>query len=988
MEATEENFKALCHYLTESLQTDAARRNQGEEFLRNVSSQPGFLILLLRLQEIKTVDTAIRLSAALYFKNFVRTQWSQVENVILISDTDRNNIKSVLVDLMLSVESSISKTLAEALSIISETEFPHEWNTLLPQLVSKFGSQDWNVINGVLKTIHSILRRYRHSFRSEDVLGEIKLILTQLQQPFHDLFMITMQAINTNQTNQDALKTLFVTANLLCKIFYSLNIVDLPEFFEDNMKVFMEAFRTFLNFQTTFAPLLEGNKDDSPGILHKIQANVCANLNLYIEKYEEEFAPFLPVFVQDIWTLLSKTSNEPKVDRLVYSMITFLTSVARSVHHSLFAGEDILKQICNFVVIPNMQLRESDIEIFEDNPAEYIRRDSEGSDSDTRRRAALELVKGLRKHYEARVTQLFSADITQMLGSGKWIQKDTAIYLVTALAVRSATAAAGTTAVNDLVPIPDFCRAQILPELSLSPSPSPLLRATCIKFITTFRQLLPKDIYVAAFPHLVGLLKDQNYVIHSYAATCIERLLTVKEPIVPGQPITLKIGSINEFAGPILANLFEALTYKDSQENEYIMRAITRVISVSGANIVPFAATCIQKLYELLLKVSQNSLNPTFTHYVFEAIGSLIKNTCSQNNAAVSQFEGVLLPVFQSVLEKDINELMDLAKNHRLIELSELEGAHPTPYVLQILSLLLELSPSPISQSYGPLFAPLLLAVMWERKSNIPALVRIVQAYMRKGPTIVVSGNNLQSILGIFQKKFNKSKVHDHEGFYLLEAIVENLAITDFEVYLPEIFKEIFGRFSTNKTLKYTKGFIVFLSLFIAKHGPSTVISRIDAIQANMFAMVLNSLYIDNVAKVNGKIERKICSVAMVKLLTEAPEMINPTYAPFWTRIFTALLTVIELPEDDSVRHGEFADDDGDEVEHFSSASFSPLSFAAKTDVDPFPGVNPKVLLATQLYQISQAQPQYKALIGQLPNDCKAALTSYYQLANIQAPIC
>lgn len=54
-------------------------------------------------------------------------------------------------------------------------------------------------------------------------------------------------------------------------------------------------------------------------------------------------------------------------------MITFLTSVARSVQHALFAGEDILKQICNFVVIPNMQLRESDIEIFEDNPAEYIR---------------------------------------------------------------------------------------------------------------------------------------------------------------------------------------------------------------------------------------------------------------------------------------------------------------------------------------------------------------------------------------------------------------------------------------------------------------------------------------------------------------------------------------------------------------------------------------------------------------------------------------
>lgn len=129
----------------------------------------------------------------------------------------------------------------------------------------------------------------------------------------------------------------------------------------------------------------------------------------------------------------------------------------------------------------------------------------------------------------------------------------------------------------------------------------------------------------------------------------------------------------------------------------------------------------------------------------------------------------------------------------------------------------------------------------------------------------------------------------------------------DIEGFLPNIFTEIFSRFSQNKTLKYTKSFIVFLSLFVGKHGPSAVISRIDAIQAvsfilflffsflfsfiivllfidsdeNMFGMVLDSLYINNVAKVNGKIERRICCVAMVKLLTESPEMVT-TYISFW----------------------------------------------------------------------------------------------------------
>jgi len=34
-------------------------------------------------------------------------------------------------------------------------------------------------------------------------------------------------------------------------------------------------------------------------------------VNLYIEKNEEEFQRFLQTFVQDIWTLLTKTGLEP-----------------------------------------------------------------------------------------------------------------------------------------------------------------------------------------------------------------------------------------------------------------------------------------------------------------------------------------------------------------------------------------------------------------------------------------------------------------------------------------------------------------------------------------------------------------------------------------------------------------------------------------------------------------------------------------------------
>lgn len=148
---------------------------------------------------------------------------------------------------------------------------------------------------------------------------------------------------------------------------------------------------------------------------------------------------------------------------------------------------------------------------------------------------------------------------------------------------------------------------------------------------------------------------------------------------------------------------------------------------------------------------------------------------------------------------------------------------------------------------------------------------------------------------------------------------------------------------TSNKTLKYVKSFIVFLCLFIGKHGASTVVKRIDFMQAvslasfsfkivcinekKLFAMVLDSLLIPNAAKVNGKIERKIVCIGLIKLVTESPEILNE-YNTFWPRILQTVLTVIELPEDETATQGDFAHDEDEEHEHtFTNAAFTPLSY-------------------------------------------------------------
>lgn len=81
------------------------------------------------------------------------------------------------------------------------------------------------------------------------------------------------------------------------------------------------------------------------------------------------------------------------------SAIQFLTTVAKGVRHTLFQSPEALQQVCEKIVLPNIRLRDSDEEIFEMDWVEYVRRDTEGGDADTRRRAASELVKTLTEKF-------------------------------------------------------------------------------------------------------------------------------------------------------------------------------------------------------------------------------------------------------------------------------------------------------------------------------------------------------------------------------------------------------------------------------------------------------------------------------------------------------------------------------------------------------------------------------------------------------------
>jgi len=299
------------------------------------------------------------------------------------------------------------------------------------------------------------------------------------------------------------------------------------------------------------------------------------------------------------------------------------------------------------------------------------------------------------------------------------------------------------------------------------------------------------------------------------------------------------------------------------------------------------------------------------------------------------------------------------------------------PMFFKFFALLLEFHQTPVPSMYmDSLFPPLLVPALWEKSGNIPALVRLLQAYFTKCSNEIANRNHLPGVLGIFQK-LNASKANDHHGFALLSSIFEYLPLDQFRQYLPEILKLIFIRLTQKAIGKYIKAFIQCFSIFIFKRGAVVVIDACNSLQLGLFDMVIKSLWIEYVNKISGNKERKLCAVATIKLLTETPQMLSPgsNLVNLWPVLLTKLIALLEAePEKET--------DDNDILKEQTdySAVFVPLQYAKRVQYSIFNALpeNPKQYLAVNLNNLYGNAPVVVQALRSLQAGEKNIIAAYF----------
>ncbi|KAL9128218.1 MAG: hypothetical protein Q9217_003064 [Psora testacea] len=791
-------------------------------------------------------------------------------------------IKGELVGLMISVPSNIQYQLGDAIGVIADSDFWERWDTLIDELVSRLTPENPKTNNGVLQVAHSIFKRWRPLYRSDPLFTEINHVLGKFGRPFLSLVESTDRLIGVHQSDQKTLQQLFVTLNLIVKLFYDLSVQDLPPIFEDSLPAITSLLHKYLTYENN---LLYTDDDSDPGPLEHVKAGILEVLELWVQKYEDAFGEHVGQFIGSSWNLLTTVGPEIKYDRLVSKALQFLTAVTSSTEHvQAFNDESTLSQVVERVLLPNLRLRDSDMELFEDEPIEFIRRDLEGSDSDTRRRAATDFLRQLMAKFEAMVSRVvlryidhYLSEYAQSPGTN-WKAKDTAIYLYSAIAAKGTiTASQGVTITNNFADVVDFFQKNVARDLIADKGIESILKVDAIKYLYTFRSQITAAQWREAFPLLVKHLDSPDYVIYTYAAIALERTMalgnTTRQPVI-GR------AEVESLSAQLLQHLFGLIESNTEprklQENEFLMRCIMRVLIVIREGMLPVVDHILPHFVNITQISSLNPSNPRFNYYLFEAIGAFIRFTAPSQPEKI---ESGLYPPFATVLQTDVQEFV--------------------PYIFQLFAALLEANPSgSLSEYIISLIPPILNPAPWASKGNVPALVRLLSAIIPRGVTEITQSDQLETLLGLFQQLV-ATKTNETYGFELLECIVNNFAPSALEKYYVPILQVLLTRLQNSKTDTFALRFVRLYHFVSAKDdqglGADFFINIAEQVQSGVFVPLYLNIILPDTQRLLRPLDRKTAVISLTKTLTDSTAFADK-YKKGWAFTCEALLKLLENP--------------------------------------------------------------------------------------------
>ncbi|EXA48175.1 hypothetical protein FOPG_08349 [Fusarium oxysporum f. sp. conglutinans race 2 54008] len=153
----------LVQLLSNTQLSEQGPRLQAELELKRARTNPAFPLSLANIAAHTSIDTNIRQAALSNLRLFIENNWSNDDPddgpIIPISDEARGQLKQVLLDLVLSPEDDrkVKISASYAVGKIAVHDFPEQWPSLLPTVISVVPAGTDSQLHGALRLLNDII---------------------------------------------------------------------------------------------------------------------------------------------------------------------------------------------------------------------------------------------------------------------------------------------------------------------------------------------------------------------------------------------------------------------------------------------------------------------------------------------------------------------------------------------------------------------------------------------------------------------------------------------------------------------------------------------------------------------------------------------------------------------------------------------------------------------------------------------------------------
>jgi len=399
-------IESLYAVLVATFSPDSAVRKPAEASIKTLKQYAGSLPLLLRLSSQSTslngqpVDVNVRKASAIQAKNLVRETWMTGESdgngsTVVVPAAEKESIRQTIVcSLLVETETVCTSLFAETINLIAIHDYPQNWQNLLPTLIQSITegglSGNSRQVNNALIALRTLAKRYEYKKRdSRGPLDEI------VKKTFPLLLSLIQNLLSTKNYS---LESALMMKQCL-KIFWSCTQFFLSnDFTMSSIAPWFEIFRQMMQLKLPEAsenvppynqPVDIDERDAWPWwklkkwairIMHRIFERygtpALANDDVpgaleFATAFSNEVAP---VFMGAVCETLSlKTEN-----RYCYVKVTQLCLLYVCHAVELKSTYSLLKPHLPFLVyqvcFPLICLSPEDVDMFENDPHEFIQR--------------------------------------------------------------------------------------------------------------------------------------------------------------------------------------------------------------------------------------------------------------------------------------------------------------------------------------------------------------------------------------------------------------------------------------------------------------------------------------------------------------------------------------------------------------------------------------------------------------------------------------